>query len=278
MRRSTIRDDILITGKGLHSGNETTMRLSPAPIGTGIVFRAINGHEDNIKLSPFNVVSTVNSVTVSNGKWNVRTIEHLLCALIVAGVSDVYIENETEELPIMDGSAMPFYSQIIAVGREKFDEEFTPVTIDEPIQLIKGNKFIVALPNDQLSILYDIDFDHPELQSKTIFMSFRKQQDLVDDLLPARTFGFLRDYRKLKERGMVEGASTENTLVLTDSDYLNDPRLPDECVRHKVLDLLGDLFTIGRPLNAYIIASKCGHLMHTEMAKAIYERCRNKSK
>ena len=269
MRRLTIRQMTQITGLGIHSGDPVTLKCLPAPVGTGLEFRTPRRNDGTIQVSPFNVVETVNAVTLANRNWRIQTVEHLLAALAGLGVTDLIMEIDAQEIPIMDGSALPFMQALEDAGLQELDAFIEPISITNPVWVVDGDKYLVALPADTYRATYSIDFDHPLLRGQSISIDL-SPENLREQILHARTFGFLRDVEAMKARGLIRGASLDNAVVLTEDGFMNESlRYPDECVRHKVLDLVGDLYLLGRPLNAHIIASRAGHALDVALARKI---------
>lgn len=267
--RATIAEPITIKGKGIHSDKRAKLKIFPASSRTGLIFLPGKGQKDNIPVSPGNVSETSQAITLSNGNWSVSTVEHLLCALAVAGVTDAYFEIDSIEVPVLDGSALPFYEALMVAGIRHHNEIIEPITLTTPLWVVHEESYIIALPADDFRVSYSISFDHHLLNGKTIYMDLT-HENCVRDIIPARTFGFLKNLKALNSRGFARGASLENAVVLTDSGYLNETlRFPDECIRHKVLDLIGDIYILGRPLKAHIIASRAGHTLDIALARNI---------
>jgi UDP-3-O-[3-hydroxymyristoyl] N-acetylglucosamine deacetylase len=267
--RRTLKSATTVTGVGVHSGETVDLKLIPAPAGTGLVLRSSSKEDGEIEVSPYRVVNTLNAVTLSNGKWQVQTVEHLLAALATAEVTDLYIQLDSFELPIMDGSGAEFYAAILAAGVVELDATIEPIRLTNAVWVVEGDKYLVALPHDGLRVSYHIDYQHPLLSGKSLTLDL-DTRILADEILPARTFGFLRDVDHLKSKGLIKGASLDNAVVLTEDHYLNQElRFPEECIRHKVLDLIGDMYLLGRPIQAHFIASKAGHGLDVALARRI---------
>lgn len=267
--RRTLKSETTVTGVGVHSGETVHLKMTPAPAGTGLVLRSSSREDGEIEVSPYRVVNTLNAVTLSNGKWQVQTVEHLLAALATASVTDLYIELDSFELPIMDGSGAEFYAAIMTAGVVELDEMIEPIRLTSAVWVVEGDKYLVALPHDGLRVSYHIDYQHPLLSGKSLTIDL-DAETLADEILPARTFGFLRDVDHLKSKGLIKGASLDNAVVLTEDHYLNDDlRFPEECIRHKVLDLIGDMYLLARPIQAHFIASKAGHGLDVALARRI---------
>ena len=268
-----LNKEIIINGIGLHSGEKVSLKLNAAHRNAGLFF--INSNKDLgvIKVSPKNVSQTLNAVTLSNGKWQVQTVEHLLSALYTLEIYDLIIELSGNEIPILDGSGIAFYEQIKDHVIIEENEVINPIKLKEAISIIEKDKYLIALPSDTFTVQYKIDFKHPLLSNKTFNIDLTKNDNIVKEILPARTFGFLKDVEMMKEKGLIKGATIENAIVLDENGYLNESlRFEDECIRHKVLDLIGDLYLLGRPLLAQIFANKAGHDLDVKMTLKILEQ------
>lgn len=266
--RATIRQKAVIRGKGVHSGETSTLTVEPAPIGTGLVFRPDRADKGSIPVSPFYVTETANAVTLANEHWEVQTVEHLLAACAVLGLTDAYFGISATEIPIMDGSAEPFYEAIRAAGIEESSIPVQPLVLRSPVWVVDRDRYVVALPSSVFETTYSIHYDHPLLSGQSVHLQLNNSV-FTEEIIRARTFGFLKDVEALRARGLARGASQENAVVLTDSGYENDLRYSNECVRHKVLDLVGDLYLMNRPLVAHVIAHKAGHALDVSLAKKI---------
>ncbi len=266
--RATIKNQVHIKGIGLHTGLKTHLYLTPAKENTGILLRNYRTKEE-IQVNPFNVKSTVNAVTLSNGNWDVYTVEHILCALATAGVTDVLVELDRNEIPILDGSSIEFYRAIQQAQVMEFKTPLEPIKIFNPVWVVSQDKYIIAVPSNEFKVTYTIHYEHPDLRGRSLYISLNSEV-LAKEILSARTFGFLKDVEYLRSKGLIKGASFDNAVVLTDDGYVNnDLRYPDECIRHKVLDLVGDLYLLNRPIIGHIIAFRTGHTMDVALAKNI---------
>ena len=196
---------------------------------------------------------------------SVETVEHLLSALRGMGIDNVGIELNQPEVPIMDGSAAPWVYLIQDAGVKELNAPRRTIQILRPIQVQQGDKRIAIYPADRFKISYTISFDHPLLrhQQKTIDLD---ERTFVDDIAPARTFGFLKEVEMLRQRGMALGGSLENAIVLGETGVLNPLRFEDEFVRHKILDVIGDLALVGHPLQGHLVVHRGGHALHTALA------------
>lgn len=268
-RRKTITTTVAIEGVSLHSGVYTHLELRPAQPETGLVFirKDLNG----LRVPALQASTTALDYATSVGKDDVSigTVEHLLSAVVACGITDLEMIIDGPEIPIIDGSALPFVHLIEAAGIEELDSTIGTLRITRPIEVSEGEKTIRIEPASSLSIRYKIDFNHPMIGRQSLSFDLHKD-NFTRKIAPARTFGFLRDVEKLRAAGLARGGSVENCIVLDDKGLsAGTLRFKDEFVRHKVLDLLGDLALLGRPLAGQITASKAGHALHSKLVAAI---------
>ena len=269
-RRQTVAAEIVLAGTGLHSGLPVRMRLLPAEAGTGIVFVRTDAGGARIPATLEHAAPSFYATVLCRGEVKVTTIEHLLAALAALQVDDLEIELDAAEPPILDGSARPFVEAILAVGRVKLPVEREYLTVTRPIVVEDGDKRIAAYPSDEYRVTYAIDFDHPRLGYQELSVGLWRERDYAEKLAPARTFTFEGEVAKLRARGLALGGSLDNALVIGEDGLLNPAlRFPDEFVRHKMLDLTGDLSLLGRPLRAHIVAYRAGHDLHGRLARSI---------
>lgn len=267
--RKTIATTVGIEGVGLHSGHYTRLELRPANAGTGIVFLRTDLGDLRIPALQTSTTALDYATTVGKDDVAIGTVEHLLSAIVATGLTDVEIAIDGPEIPIVDGSAVPFVHLIEAAGVRGLGETIAPIRITRTLEIEENGKTIRISPSDRLSIRYKIDFNHPAIGKQSIHFDAR-DDNFERKIAPARTFGFLREVEKLRAAGLARGGSVENCIVLDDSGVSNGPlRFRDEFIRHKVLDLLGDLALLGRPLIGEITASKAGHAMHSKLVEAI---------
>ena len=271
--RKTLKSQITISGIGLHSGKKVSLKLIPAEAHTGLIFICnVRNKKSIIPVSLNYVVDTSNAVTLGDGFRIVQTVEHLMAALFTRGITDLIMVIDSSEIPIMDGSSRPFLEAIDSIGVTEFTDVVDPIRITTPVWVVDGDKYIVILPSETLKVTYNIHFNHPLLRGQSITMDL-DEKILSSEILPARTFGFLRDVEALQARGLALGGSLDNAIVLSEDGYLNESlRFENECIRHKVLDLIGDLSIVGRPIIGHILASKAGHALDVSMGKLIMSR------
>lgn len=294
----TLRQSVSFEGKGLHTGKYAHMEVCPAPIGTGIRFiRTDIGEDAVIKALAENVSSTARSTTISSGEVSVSTIEHLMSALTGLGVDNAEIRINNIEVPILDGSAAPYVKAIAACGTVEQDAAREYITLDKDIEIKdeKSGSFIRITPSDKPSVDITVDFGSKVLGVQSAHWDM--DTDFASEIGPCRTFVFFHEIEFLAKKGLVKGGDMDNAIVIvehpvtedqvdavcealgfeklsiTDNGYLNNLVLhfPDECGRHKLLDILGDLRLCGGWLNANITAFKPGHTLNTAASKAVRE-------
>jgi UDP-3-O-[3-hydroxymyristoyl] N-acetylglucosamine deacetylase len=264
----TIRSEVEFRGIGLHSGAEVSMRLVPAPAGSGIVFRRTDLDNFEIPANGRNVARVSYATSLMRGSVLISTTEHLLSALIGYGVDNVIVELDNLELPILDGSALPYVEAFARVGLKAQRRRREYLRILKEVEVREGDKFIGVYPGHGYAIDYRIDFPAP-IGSAT-FRGDLESGVYASLIAPARTFGFKEDEAKLRDMGLIRGASSECAIILTSQGVVNPPlRFPDEFVRHKVLDLIGDLALAGRRIQGRVIAERAGHAMHTALVQRL---------
>ncbi len=265
----TIRVPVHCTGVGLHSGAPVSLRILPATAGTGIVFHRTDLESFPVEASGRNVARVSYATSLMKRGVLISTTEHLLSAFIGVGIDNAIVELDNLELPILDGSAQPFVEMILRAGIRKQRRSRTYLRIVRDIELREGDKFIAVYPAETYSVSYSINFPHP-LIGKQSFGVRLTNGSYLKEIAPARTFGFLHEAEAMRQQGLIRGASTENAIVLDRNEVLNPPlRFADEFVRHKVLDLIGDLALIGKQILGSVVADRAGHAMHTALVSRI---------
>jgi UDP-3-O-[3-hydroxymyristoyl] N-acetylglucosamine deacetylase/3-hydroxyacyl-[acyl-carrier-protein] dehydratase len=266
----TIAEPVSFSGIGLHTGNLTTLTFKPAPKDSGITFyRTDLPGRPAIRADVDNVVDVSRGTTIANGEARVHTIEHVLAAVFGMGIDNLDIEVDANETPVGDGSSLPFLNVLKRAGVQEQDAEKKYVKIEEPVYYRNGDVTLSVLPFDELRVTMTIAFDHVAIGTQ--YASFTVTPETFEhEIASARTFCFLREVKALQDKGLIRGGSLDNAVVIGDESILNDTlRYRDEFVRHKVLDLLGDMFLLGRPLKGHIVGVKSGHAMHVHFAKSI---------
>jgi len=254
---------------GLHSGAPVNLRILPAPANTGIVFRRVDLDGFEVEAVGRNVARVSYATSLMKKGVLISTTEHLLSALVGMGIDNAFVELDNLELPILDGSAQPFVELIRKVGVRKQRRPRTYIRISRALELRESNKFIAIYPAETYSVSYTINFPHPLIGHETFSLDLSNEQ-YVSNIAPARTFGFLHEAEAMRQQGLIRGASNENALVLTKKSLVNPPlRFQDEFVRHKILDLIGDLALFGRQILGNVVADRAGHAMHTALVSRV---------
>ena len=266
----TLRRPVSCTGIGLHSGNKVGLSLKPAPANFGVRFRRTDLGNLEIPATVANLAGIQYATGLSSSGASVDTVEHLMAALVSLGVDNVIVELDHPEVPIMDGSGAPFVYLIHEAGTKRLAAPRRYLKVVRPIALSRGDKRIALYPSDHFKVTYSISFDHPLLRHQTRTMRIT-EESFCEEIAPARTFGFLKEVETLRQNGLALGGSLDNAIVLGETSVLNALRFEDEFVRHKMLDVIGDLSLIGHPIIGHIVAHRAGHALHTAFAARILE-------
>lgn len=268
----TLHAEFCCSGVGLHTGTPVTVRVQPAPVGRGRYFvRTDLSDCPEIPAQVAAVDQTLLSTELRQGAATVRTVEHLLAALLGMGVDNARIEIEGPEVPLLDGSARDWVAAIAQVGTVPQSCPRSTPAIAEPVWIREGDAFVAALPATDLRFTYGIDFDLDTIGNQ--WHSWRMQRpeagaSFAQEIAPARTFGLLHQIEYLRDRGLIKGGSLDNALVCGPTGWLNPPlRFPNEPARHKLLDLIGDLSLLGDIPTAHYLAYKASHQLHTQLAR-----------
>lgn len=256
---TTIKNPFLMAGIGLHSGERVKLFFRPALPGSGIYFL---WEGKKVAALACNVIDTRRGTSLDG----VAVVEHLLSAAYGLGIADLEVEIEGNELPALDGSALPYVEAFENAGLAGEKAPKNIYSVASPVKVSAGEAFLEALPYRGFRINFMVDFQGIGLQ---MFSFDSGKQSYRKEIAPARTFGYLEEYEALRARGRARGAAAENALIISKAGYVNPPRFPDEVVRHKILDLIGDLALLGRPLQAEINAGKSGHKLNLELVRRL---------
>jgi UDP-3-O-[3-hydroxymyristoyl] N-acetylglucosamine deacetylase len=265
----TLREKIQFEGIGLHTGYSVKLTLVPAPIDTGIRFRRTDLKNFEIEAVRKYVAKVSYATTLMKKGVMISTVEHLLSALYGLGIDNLYLDIDSMEVPILDGSGRGFVEKIEASGIIEQDAFRKYMVIEKPIEVRQDNKVAGVYPDPVPSATYVIDFEHEYIGYQEINIELTPDS-YCRDVAMARTFGFVSDVEYLKSLGLIRGGSLENAVVLDDSGIVNNHlRFPNEFVRHKLLDLLGDISLTGYPIIGHLHAERAGHAIHTALADQI---------
>lgn len=267
MRQHTIRKPVGVEGLGLHSGKVARITLSPAPADSGIVFK-VRATGERIPARPDSVVNSHYATTVGVNGTRIQTVEHLMAAVSGFGVDNVEIEVDGPEIPALDGSAKPFVALLALAGRVQQSARLRPLTLPCALRVGDNGRWMQIVPSDAFRISYTLDNEHPAIGTQVLSWT-PTERSFVEDFAPARTYGFLKDLGLMRKNGLARGGSLDNAIVLGNQGALTGLRYRDEFVRHKILDLLGDLALLGRPLQGHVIARNGGHALNLELVQAI---------
>jgi UDP-3-O-[3-hydroxymyristoyl] N-acetylglucosamine deacetylase len=269
--QQTINSPIRCCGIGLHTGQEVNLTMKPAEADSGIRFVRVDlPGNPVIEAKDSQVVDTRLATSLGLNGYRIYTVEHLLSALAGLGIDNADIELDSSEVPIMDGSAAQFTSLLAGAGFKAQENRKKFLRIKRPVTVQEGDKYIHLFPYNAFKISYTIEFDHPLLQNQSYTLVVRNKT-FTEEISRARTFGFLKDVETLKQNGFAKGGSLDNAVVIDTSGVLNQEglRYEDEFVRHKILDLIGDLSLVGRPLLGHIMAYKSGHTLNWALIRKL---------
>lgn len=267
---TTVCREVEASGTGLHSGVPVRLRILPAPASTGIVF--LRSDLDNFPVPAIwtHVARVSYATSLMRQGVLISTTEHLLSVFYSMGIDNAYVEIDNLEVPILDGSGKPFVDLISQAGIRQYRRKRRYLRIRRPVTVEDKNKRISIIPDETFRLTCDIDFPHPLVGKQSLELEVTPEK-YAAEIAPARTFGFEYELDQLKNMGLIRGGSLENAVCFTRDGVLNPGglRAPDECCRHKMLDLIGDLALLGRPLLGHVIAERAGHAMHAALVARI---------
>jgi len=255
----------------LHSGEMTKLVFHPAEENTGILFyTGKKGATERIIPAELGyVMDTSMAVTLGKSHIYIQTVEHLMFAIYVLGITDMIVEIiNGSEIPILDGSAHPYIEILENCEYHEYSTQIAPLTITRPVMVTDGERYIVGIPANDLKISYSIDYNHPMLQNLSCEIVYTRDF-FIHHVSKARTFGFMKDIEILRNKGLAQGGTIENVLVFNNQSVVNKERFLHEALYHKVLDLMGDLSLCRRPIKAHILGSRGGHALDIAFAKKI---------
>lgn len=267
---TTIQRPVEGKGVGLHSGVPVSIRVLPAPVSTGIVFIRTDLDNFQIPASWRHVARVSYATSLMRQGVLISTTEHLLSVFYSSGIDNAYIEIDNLEVPILDGSGLPFVDLIRHAGIRQYRRKRRYLRIRRPISVEDRGKRITILPDESFRLTCEILFDHPLVGKQVLEMEVTPER-YAQEIAPARTFGFLYELDQMRNMGLIRGASLENAVCFDRTGVMNPEglRFSDECCRHKALDLIGDLALIGKPLLGHVIAERAGHAMHAQLVARI---------
>ena len=273
IRQRTLRNSIRAQGVGLHTGKKANITIRPATVNTGIIFRRVDQDPPaDIPARMANVGSTQLSTTLVKDGFSISTVEHLLSALAGFSIDNAYIDVSAEEVPIMDGSAGPFVFLIQSAGVQEQDGEKCFLRIKRGLRVEDGDKWAMLEPYDGFKVGFTIQFDHPVFQDRYCRAEIDfSTTSFVKEVCRARTFGFMKDFDFLRKKNLILGGSLDNAIVVDNEQVVNEEglRYQDECVRHKILDAIGDLYLLGHNLIGSYQGYKSGHDLNNQLLRKL---------
>lgn len=275
IRQRTLKSVVKATGVGLHGGVRVEMSLRPAAPDTGIVFRRVDLNPPvDLPSDPYSVVDTRLCSGLQQGEAKVGTVEHLMSALSGLGIDNCYVDVDAPELPILDGSAMPFVYLLQSAGIEVQNVPKRFIRVKKAVEVVEGDKWVKLEPYDGFRLSFKIQFNHPAIDRTSTEVDVDLgRHDYIRDVARARTFGFMQEVEAMRNMGLAKGGSLDNAIVMDEYRVLNADglRYGDEFVKHKVLDAIGDLYIAGKPLLAHYSAYKSGHALNNQVLRALLE-------
>ncbi len=267
---TTVQRPVEASGVGLHSGVSVSIRILPAPPSTGIVFLRTDLDNFPVPASWRYVARVSYATSLMRQGVLISTTEHLLSVFYSMGVDNAYVEIDNLEVPILDGSGSPYVTLLREAGLKFYRRRKRFLRIRKPVTVEAGSKRISILPSDRFLLTCDVFYDHPLIGRQSLDLEVTPER-YAQDIAPARTFGFAWELDQMRNMGLIRGAALDNAICFTRTGVQNPRglRFPDECCRHKALDLIGDLALIGKPLLGHVIAERAGHAMHTALVARI---------
>jgi len=273
MLQRTVKDNIEFSGIGLHTGCAVNARIIPSGADTGITFvRTDLPGAPAIKAEASSVLTTSYATSLGTREVSISTVEHILAAFYCLGVDNAVVELNGPEVPILDGSSSGFIDMIESTGLTELCAPRKYIVIKRPIKVQENGKYVFLMPSEEMefTVDYSIDFSHPFMTRQNFSRLFSKEV-FKNEVGRARTFGFLRDVETLRKNGLAKGGSLDNAIVIGEGEILNEGglRYPDEFVRHKVLDMMGDISLLGAPIVGRIIAHRSGHSLNYKLIQQV---------
>ncbi|OPY91331.1 MAG: UDP-3-O-(3-hydroxymyristoyl) N-acetylglucosamine deacetylase [Syntrophus sp. PtaU1.Bin208] len=269
----TLKSELTCQSVGLHTGRKIKMTLKPAAVDAGILLvRKDKNYKQKIKVSLENVTDTTLATTIGNNGTSISTVEHILSAFSGMGVDNAVVEVDGPEIPIMDGSALPFVDMLKKVGTCTQEKLKKYLIVKEPVYVSEGESHAMFVPSSSFEITYKIEFRHPEIGVQSYHLKL-SDETYEREICSSRTFGFLKDVEYLQARGLALGGSLKNAVILDETRIINKEglRSPEEFVKHKILDAIGDLSLIGMPIVGHFIAYKSGHKLNAMLLKELLD-------
>ncbi len=274
IKQATIDKPVSVSGLGLHTGEITSLTFKPAPVNSGVLIKRIDlPGQPEFPALVSSVLDTQRSTTLGVLPAIIGTVEHILASLQCLDIDNVIIEADAPETPLLDGSARDFVDALLSAGRVEQDGSIECVTLEQAVFIDCDSATLCAIPSDIFRISYTMSYAHPVLGHQFLSMPVTRDS-FINEISPCRTFALYSELEQLLKRGLIKGGSLDNAIVVTDNAILSKEglRFPDEFVRHKIMDLIGDLSLIGKRLKAHVVSIRSGHSHNVKLARAICEQ------
>lgn len=268
--QKTIQSPIEIDGIGIHSGKNVHLKLCPAPDNTGIIFVRTDQTNKTIHVTPKNISNTNRATVLTENNITIATPEHLLAACYGCQIDNLIIEIDNEEIPILDGSALEFATLLTSNTPLIQSSQTTSLIITSPLKIEDNDSYIEVIPSETTQFSYTLNYPNHFIGSQE-FSSNLTPELFINNIAPARTYGFLDEIQTLLDKNLAKGGSLDNAIVIGETDYLTPLRFPNELARHKLLDMIGDISIFGRPIQGHFIGHKSGHKLNTQLVKKLFE-------
>jgi UDP-3-O-[3-hydroxymyristoyl] N-acetylglucosamine deacetylase len=262
--QKTISKEVMLQGIGIHKGKECTLTLKPAEINNGITFYRTDLDNKQVKCTPKNLIPGKRATILQENGTTIFTPEHLLAACSMCSISNLNIYLDTEEIPILDGSASPFIEALQEAIPVSQNEPLEPIIIKEPVIVKDRTTHILVLPSDTPRFSYYLKSPEKFIPNLGVNLLSNKSE-WISSIGPARTWGLYKDVKALLDQGLAQGGSLDNAVVIDETKYLNELRFEDEIARHKVLDIIGDTWILGSPIQGHVIGFGSGHALNSEL-------------
>lgn len=266
MVQKSLKNPFSFEGIGIHSGQSVQVTCLPAAANTGIIFRRLDLAGKEVPVCPDSLKLADRCTQLHWNGVDIFTPEHLLAACAGLGIDNMAIQIDHAEVPIMDGSALAFATGFLDAGIQALSAPVTPFVITKPVLVQEGDRYVMALPSPISYFSYVLSYPDTFIGSQTVTVS---TDQFLSDIAPARTYGFEAEIQALLDRGLAQGGCLDNAVVIGNTGYLSELRFPDELARHKTLDLMGDLWVLGRPILGHVIGVKSGHALNARFVKQL---------
>ncbi|MCP4051363.1 MAG: UDP-3-O-[3-hydroxymyristoyl] N-acetylglucosamine deacetylase [bacterium] len=268
MKQTTIKNEFSFKGIGIHSGEKATVTVKPAKANSGIYFIRTDKNHSIVPVNPLFLSTTSRATILQKDSIYIKTPEHFLAACYGLGIDNLAIEIDKDEFPIIDGSALPFTNKLLSADLIELKHNKKHITIKKPLSVKNNNKVLAAFPDTSFKVTFIIDYPDTFIGTQVFSLEIDRKS-FIKEISPARTYGFYSEIKALIDNNLARGGSLNNAVVIGENKYLNKLRFDNELVRHKILDLIGDLSVLGQPVHGHFIGFKSGHSLNKEIVSLI---------